>query len=76
MRVSIPRWRALILVSLWSCIASGSGCVTKVLESSEVPLSPVYTRDGQEITGYRAYSDGMMSGLLKDCHAAMDQKGK
>lgn len=59
-----------------SCIIFVSGCGTKVLQSSEVPISPIYTKDGVELTGYRAYSDGMMDELLKDCHAAMDQKGK
>ena len=59
-----------------SCIIFVSGCGTKVLNSSEVPVSPVYAKDGAELLGYRAYSDGMMADLMKDCHAVMDQKGK
>lgn len=61
---------------LLSCIVFATGCGTKVLESSELPKSPVYDRNGAELVGYRAYSDGMMSNLLKQCHAAMDQKRK
>ncbi|MBI4000495.1 MAG: hypothetical protein HY348_01760 [Nitrospira defluvii] len=70
------RWRALMRLWLLSCMCFVTGCGTKVLESSDMPLSPVYTADGKRIEGYRAYSDGMMSRLLKECHAAMDQKGK
>lgn len=61
---------------LVSCTLFVTGCGTKILESSELPKSPVYTKDGTELVGYRAYSDGMMSELLKQCHAAMDQKRK
>lgn len=69
-------WRVVMRLLLLNCIIFGTGCATKVLESSDVPISPVYTADGKRIDGYRAYSDGMMSTLLKECHAAMDQKGK
>lgn len=76
MHGSTKPWRALTRLLLVSCIISASGCGTKVLHSSDVPISPVYTADGKRIDGYRAYSDGMMSTLMKECHAAMDQKGK
>ncbi len=72
----IFRWLAPMRMLALLCMCFVTGCGTKVLQSGEVPISPIYTQDGVELKGYRAYADGMMNDLLKDCHAALDQKRK